>query len=73
LLIEAPLDQLEADVVRTQQAMAEASRTVLNGFELRTEAKSFRYPERFQDERGIAMWNTVWQLIEEIRGRAACA
>lgn len=73
LLIEAPLEQLESHVVRTQQAMAQASRTVLGGFELRTEAKLFRYPERFQDERGVAMWDTVWQLIEEIRGRAACA
>jgi len=73
LLIEAPLQQLELEVARTQEAMAEASRIVLGGFELRTEAKMFRYPERFQDERGVAMWNTVWQIIEEIRGRAACA
>jgi hypothetical protein len=40
LLIEAPLDRLESDVARTQLAMAEASGTVLNGFELRAEAKA---------------------------------
>lgn len=73
LLIEAPLEQLESDVARTQDAMAEASRTVLDGFELRSEAKTFRYPERFHDDRGVMMWNTVWQLIEEITKRAACA
>jgi len=73
LLIESPLERLELEVARTQEAMAEASRAVLDGFELRTEAKLFRYPERFADERGAAMWNTVWQIIEEIRGRAACA
>lgn len=73
LLIEGPLEQLEVDVARTQKAMAEASRAVLDGFELRTDAKLFRYPEKFQDERGVEMWNTVWQLIEEIKGRGTCA
>ena len=29
-----------------------ASRAVLAGFELRSEAKVFRYPDRFEDERG---------------------
>jgi DNA polymerase I len=69
LLIEAPLERLELEVARTQEAMAEASRAVLDGFELRTHAKLFRYPERFADERGAAMWNTVSQLINEIKRR----
>lgn len=73
LLIEAPLEHLEVDVARTQEAMAEASRAVLDGFELRSEAKLLRYPERFQDERGAEMWNTVWQLIEEVHELSACA
>jgi len=68
LLIEAPLDDLPQAVAMTQAAMAEASRIVLGGFELRTEAKLVRYPERFLDDRGRAMWNTVWQLIEEVDG-----
>ena len=43
VLICAPLDRLEADVARMQEAMCEASRIVLDGFELGTDA----------DERGF--------------------
>ena len=37
ILIEAPLERLEADIATMRDAMAEASRTVLGGFELVTE------------------------------------
>jgi DNA polymerase I len=66
VLIAAPLDRLEADVARMRAAMAEASRVVLADFELRTEAKIIRWPERYMDPRGERMWNAVWSLIEEI-------
>jgi hypothetical protein len=65
ILIEAPLDRLEKDVARTQQAMREASRAVLSGFELRSDAKLARFPEHYTDERGEAMWTLVWGLIKE--------
>jgi DNA polymerase I len=65
LLIAAPIDRIDGDVVRTRTAMAEASRIVLDGFEVRTEAKVTRHPERFTDKRGIQMWRVVTQLIEE--------
>jgi len=63
-LIEAPRNQIETAVAAGQQAMAEASRVVLGGFELRTEAKIVRHPERYMDARGRAMWNLVWGLLE---------
>jgi DNA polymerase-1 len=47
VLIAAPLDRLEADVARMRAAMAEASRVVLADFELRTEAKIIRWPDRY--------------------------
>ena len=66
LLIEAPLDALD-DAVRTvQRQMAEASRIVLDGFPLRTDAYLIRYPDRFTDERGRQMWQTVWEIIDEL-------
>jgi DNA polymerase I-like protein with 3'-5' exonuclease and polymerase domains len=40
VMICAPLERLEHDVAATQAAMAEASRIVLAGFELRSEAKA---------------------------------
>jgi hypothetical protein len=64
LLIEAPLEALEAAVQTTQAAMAEASCLVLDGFALRTDAQLIRYPERYRDPRGEAMWAQVWAIIE---------
>ena len=43
--------------------MAEASRIVLAGFELRTDVMRIVHPDRFMDPRGIAMWTKVTELI----------
>jgi hypothetical protein len=64
LLVEAPADEIEGVVARTQEAMREASELVLPGFTLRTDAKVVRYPDRYQDERGRKMWETVWALLD---------
>jgi hypothetical protein len=40
VLITAPLDRLEDDVTSMRAAMAEASRLVVDGFELGTDAES---------------------------------
>jgi hypothetical protein len=71
VLICAPLERLDADVERMQDAMGEASCIVLGGFELGTDAKIIRYPDRYMDERGAAMWDRVMQLITEQRERTA--
>jgi hypothetical protein len=71
LLILAPIGDIEAAIAITRKAMAEASRVVLDGFEIRTEAKITRYPERFTDARGTRMWNVVTQLVEEAEAAAA--
>jgi hypothetical protein len=65
VLLAAPLDRLEADVALMRGCMAKASRAVLGGFELRTEAKLIRHPDRYQDPRGEVMWRRVMRLIEE--------
>jgi hypothetical protein len=64
VLICAPLDRLDADVARMQDAMREASQVVLNGFELGTDATVVRYPERYMDERGAVMWRRVMALLD---------
>jgi DNA polymerase I len=66
LLIEAPLEELDETVTKTQELMAEASRVVLDGVELRSDAKVIRYPDRYMDERGEKMWNTVWRILERM-------
>jgi DNA polymerase I len=73
ILIEAPVDQLEATVEAAQETMAEASAIVLGGFRLRSEAKLIRHPDRYQDERGVRMWDTVWAILGELRISETCA
>ncbi len=68
LLIEGPTNEIDAIVARTQEAMQKASALVLDGFALRTDAKIVRYPGRYTDERGRRMWETVWQLLEDLDG-----
>jgi DNA polymerase I len=63
VLICAPLDQLETDVARMRQSMAEASKVVLNGFKIRTDAKLVRYPDHYSDPRGERMWNEIRSLL----------
>ena len=45
VLIEAPVDEIDNAVRRTQAIMAEASRIVLDGFELATDAEIVRWPD----------------------------
>jgi hypothetical protein len=51
-----------------QAAMLEASRVILNGFELRADAKVIRYPDRYMDKRGLVMWNKITALLDEADG-----
>ena len=66
LLIEAPVDRIEATVAATQAAMLEASQIVLDGFELRTDAEIVRYPDRYVDGRGKKMWSEVMGILESL-------
>ena len=63
VLIAAPLDRLDQDIAQMQEAMREASRIVLDGFELGTDAGIVRYPDRYADPRGAVMWDRVTYLI----------
>ena len=60
LLIEAPLEDLDQAIATTKSLMQEASRIVLDGFEL---VKEVRYPDRYMDKRGGVMWNKVMHLV----------
>jgi DNA polymerase-1 len=63
VLIAAPLERLENDITGMRAAMAEASRVILNGFELRTDVYRVLYPDRYHDVRGTVMWARVMNLI----------
>jgi hypothetical protein len=46
-----------------QEAMREASELVLPRFPLKTDAKVVRNPDRYSDDRGRRMWETVSGLL----------
>jgi DNA polymerase-1 len=63
VLIMAPLDRLEADAARMRAHMAQASRVVLDGFELQTEVGLILAPNRYSNERGREMFETVMEIL----------
>lgn len=65
LLVEAAAREIDDAVTRTQKVMREASEVILPGFPLRTDAKVVRHPDRYMDERGRRMWETVSRLLAE--------
>ena len=63
LMIEASINRLEADIERMRSYMVEASRVVLDGFELRVEVNPPIYwPDHYSDERGTVMRETIMGL-----------
>jgi hypothetical protein len=84
VLVCAPVERLEHDIAMMRQAMADASRTVLNGFELGTDCPDeldslgkpnpfphiIRYPGRYMDARGQVMWERVTKLLSADHGQA---
>jgi DNA polymerase I len=54
-------------VAELRACMAEASRIVLGGFEVRTDAEIVRWPDRYADPRGKVMWATVMRLLGEVK------
>jgi len=68
LLVGAAEEQIEDVVAHTQACMDRASVLVL-GLPMRTDAKIFRYPERFLDPRGEMTWHSTMQLLTKVEGR----
>ena len=70
VLIEAPIERIEADVAVMREIMRRASRIVLNAnhdgtHELRTDYTIVRYPDRYSDKRGVQIWDKVLQLLND--------
>jgi DNA polymerase I-like protein with 3'-5' exonuclease and polymerase domains len=63
VLIAAPIDQLDEVVETMRGYMAEASRIVLDGFELATEFRTILWPDHYSDPRGQTMFTKVMSLL----------
>ena len=66
LLIEAPSDQIDSEVVRLKECMSEASEAVLSeGNVCRVDADIVRHPDRYMDEHGQEMWGQIMGLLAQ--------
>jgi DNA polymerase-1 len=63
LMVEGPADAIDDIVARTQEAMADASAIILDGFRLRSDASIVRWPDRYMDGRGREFWGRVLALL----------
>ena len=70
-LICAPIDRIDEEAAAMRAAMIEASRAVLDGFELRVDVDVVRHPDRYMDPRGEVMWDRVMGLIAKRRQAVA--
>lgn len=70
VLIEAPTPQIDEAVADMKKHMAAASVDVLGCLELRSDVKIVHSPDRYMDERGVRMWNTVWEILDRAGGAA---
>jgi hypothetical protein len=68
-LLCAPLSKLDVDIASLQACMAEASRVVLDGFELDTDVSVTRWPNRYMDRRGAEMWDKTTKLLQQNSGQ----
>ena len=66
ILITAPENEIDDAAEAMAKQMREASRIVLDGFELRTDLNIARHPEHYSCEKGAKFWATVSKLLEEL-------
>ena len=70
-LIGAPLDRLDDDIAKMRDVMSKAGRAVTGGLDIRTDAEVVRFPDRYMDDRGKAMWAKVVGLLNNPTKAAA--
>lgn len=66
ILIESKEEDIERDIQITQACMKEASRILLDGFELSSEVEIFRHPQRFLDASSEVFWNQVMTIKDRL-------
>ena len=66
IMAEGPADQAEELSAALDQVMGDAAAVVLRGYRLPTDCQIIRPGERYFDDRGKAMWNTVTGLLAKL-------
>jgi DNA polymerase I-like protein with 3'-5' exonuclease and polymerase domains len=78
VMIEAPVERIDADAALMREIMCRASRIVLNAdaagsHKLRTDCTIIRYPDSYSDKRGVKIWAEVVALLGQCRPAAMAA
>ena len=71
IMAECPADQAEELSVALDQVMGDAAAVVLRGYRLPTDCQIIRPGERYFDDRGKAMWDTVTRLLTKLERETA--
>ena len=71
VMAEGRADQAEELANALNQVMGDASAVVLRGYRLPTDQQIIRPGERYFDDRGEAMWNTVTRLLTKLERETA--
>ena len=70
-LIISPVGCIDEKAAVMRTAMIEASRAVLDDFELRVDVDVIKFPSRYADPRGQVMWDRILALIAKRRQSVA--
>jgi DNA polymerase I-like protein with 3'-5' exonuclease and polymerase domains len=70
VMIESDVDSIGEAVNVTRNCMATASATLLDGLVIGTEVAVVTSPGRYFDKRGIAMWDTVTNILNQLAREA---
>ena len=69
-LIAAPVEKINEDTARMRLIMSAAGQAVA-GLPIATDVKQVLYPDRYMDERGVKMWETVQRLLAALKQRGS--
>ena len=69
-LIASPIEKINEETARMRLIMSAAGQAVA-GLPIAIDVKQVLYPDRYMDERGVKMWETVQALLAALKQRAA--
>jgi DNA polymerase I len=71
IMAEADAGQADDVSLALDRVMRDASSVVLRGYELPTDVQLIQAGQRYFDDRGVEMWETVTRLLAKLEARTA--
>jgi DNA polymerase-1 len=73
VLIEAPIGEIDETATRAKAIMEKASEILLGSYTVQVDSEIIRYPDRFKDEKGAALWRLIEEYFGEVHTPAKLA